>query len=163
MKRPWSFLENPFLSSTDNSYRMAVRISTYHNSALNANTSNPVIAALYATYNPIHRALVEAYDAFIAQEGMQQGESLNLRQLLRLEGTTKISFWDASIQVRYPSGTPQYMALLPNGRKPFQSGTQTQRISAVASLSDAIGTDAALAAVKNLPRSFRTRSASAAT
>jgi hypothetical protein len=40
------------------------------------------------------------------------------------------------------------MGLLPNGHKPFQTGTQTQRMAAVSGLIEAIGSDAALATIK---------------
>ena len=102
MKRIWIYLDNPMLTATDNSFRMAVRISQWHDSALHAAIADPFIAALYAIEHPIHLALIAAYDAFIAQEGLQQGETLNLRQLLRLEANSKINAWAAGIQRTYP-------------------------------------------------------------
>ena len=148
MIRRWLFLENPILNATDNSFRMAIRISTWHDSALKAANADPFILALYVIYHPLHLALVAAYDAFTAKEGTTQGETLNLRELFRLEANSKINAWDAAIQVVYAKGSVPYMSLLPNGHGPFQTGTQTQRINAVQTLSNSIGTDAALAAVK---------------
>lgn len=148
MKRSWSYLVNPFLVATDNSFRMAVRISTYHDSALNAASADPFIAGLYATFHPLHKDLANAYTAYQAQTGTQEGDSLNLRQLFRLEAYSKINAWEAAIQVVYAKDTPKFKSLLPNGHAPFQTGTQTQRISAVQSLSNAIGADPLLAAVK---------------
>jgi hypothetical protein len=156
MKRPWIYLDNPILNATDNSYRMAVRISTHHDSALNAAKADPFILGLYNSYHPVHQAFIDKYNAFVAQGGLQQGDTLNLRQLLRLLSGSKIGFWDSGIQIVYPPNTPKYMALLPNGRGPFQTGTQTQRISAVKGLSDGIGADAALATVKTDVSAFFT-------
>ncbi|MBK5286222.1 MAG: hypothetical protein JJE25_12555 [Bacteroidia bacterium] len=148
MKRPWIFLINPILVATENSYRMAVRISTYHDSALLAASADPFFLALYNLYHPLHLQLVKDYDNWHTQMGLQEGESLNVNQLLRLESNTKIKQWDVAIQNVYAQGTPKYMSLLPNHRTPFQQGTQNDRIQAVHSLSNAIGTDLALAAVK---------------
>lgn len=149
MIRPWVYLENVMLNATDNSYLMAVRISKHHFSALTNNApADPVAAACLLTYAPLHAAVEDHYNALTAQDGLQKGETLNLRQLIRLEGTTKIEFWDANIRVVHPPGTARYMALFPQGRKPFQGGTQTERIAAVNALSSAIGAEPALAAVK---------------
>ena len=79
MKRPWIYLINPMLVATDNSYRMAVRISTWHDSALLAASADPYFLALYNIYHPLHLALVERYDAWRAQIGLQQGATLNLK------------------------------------------------------------------------------------
>ena len=148
MKRPWIYLINPMLVATDESYRLAVRISTWHDSALLAASADPYFMALYNIYHPLHLSLVAKYDAWRAQIGLQQGATLNLNQKLNTLSGTKIQEWDIDIQNVYPQGTPQYMALLPNRRTPFQHGTQNDRIQAVQSLSNAIGADPALAAVK---------------
>jgi len=148
MKRNWFYLNNPFLIRTLNSFRLAVRISTKHDSALLAGSDDPFIAAQYSLYHPFHLALVEAYATWVAQGGLQQGKTLNLKQLLKLLANTNINAWDAAIQVVYPVDTPTYMGLLPNGHAPFQTGTQTQRLAAVSALIEAIGSDASLAAIK---------------
>ena len=62
-----------------------------------------------------------------------------------------------AIQVVYAQTSTQYMALLPNRRQPFQTGSRQQRKAAVLALSTAIGTDAALAAVKTLVDAFYTQ------
>jgi len=148
MTRPWIYLINPMLVATRDSYRLAVRISTWHDSALNAASADPYFLVLYNLYHPLHLGLVNRYDAWRAQIGLQQGATLNLNQKLNTLSGTKIQEWDIDIQNVYPQGTPEYMSLLPNHRTPFQTGSQNDRIQAVRSLSNAIGTDAALAAVK---------------
>ena len=60
----------------------------------------------------------------------------------------KIDNWDIRIQVVYRKGTPEYLALIPNGRKPFQSLAYELRLSAVETLISSIGDDLALAALK---------------
>jgi hypothetical protein len=146
--KPWIYTQNPFLNGTAGSFLNAMGISTYHDSALAAATSDAFIASLYTSFHPLHQGYRSAYDSWLAQGGMQQSETLNLTQLLHLL-STKIQQWDIKIQNIYPQSSVQYKKLLPNRRVPFQKGNQTERISAVKALSEAIGTDAELVTVKN--------------
>ncbi len=148
MKTLWSYLINPILNATKGNYSKAMRLSTYHDSALFAGKSSPFILALYNFYHPIHEAFMEAYAAWNKQIGTKKGETLNLKQQLILLRKTKIMEWDIAIQQFYRRHTPRYKSLLPKFRKPFQSGKQLDRIDAVAALSISIGNDAALADVK---------------
>ena len=147
--KPWSFTQNPILHATENSFQLGMEISTYHDSALNAAKADPFILAMYNSYHPLHLAYKSAYEARVAQGGLQQGETLNLSQLLQLLAGTKIKAWDIAIQNVYAQNTTQYTKLLPNHRTPFQAGSQQSRINAVNGLSIAIGSVAVLAAVKN--------------
>ncbi len=133
VQKPWAFTQNPFKNATSDSYKLADRISTYHNAALVKMAGDPFFDALITTYTPLHNDLVKAYNNWKAQGGTQQGETLQLNQLLDLL-STKIKKWDITIQGLYDNTSPDYKKLLPNKRNPFQVGSQTQRIAAVASL-----------------------------
>ncbi|MEI8204676.1 MAG: hypothetical protein WCH34_16780 [Bacteroidota bacterium] len=148
----WIYLVDPIESATQNNFKKALRVSIYHDGALLAKITpplvNPFIQGLYDLYHPLHLAYVDAYEIWHSEIGAQQGETLSLNQLLRLLRGPKIKNWDIGIQSHYDNTTPKYKSLLPNHRTPFQIGTQSDRISAVHGLSVAIGTDAALASVK---------------
>ena len=146
--RPWIYTTNPIDKACDRSFINALQMSNYHDSALASVKTDTFFTGLYGTYHPIHVAFKNAYDNWKTQGGNQQGETLNLKQLLQLLSHNKIQTWDIKIQNIYPQSTPQYKRLLPNHRAPFQNGLQTERIHAVQSLSKAIGADTALAAVK---------------
>jgi len=146
--RDWSFATNPFTTVTENSYYNALALSTHHDNALQAAKADTVIAGLYATFHPIHVTLKTNYDAWIAQGGTQQGETLNFNQLQQLLSSSKIQLWDIKIQNVYLPTTPQYKKILPNKRGPFQKGTQLERLHALQALSKNIGTDKLLATVK---------------
>lgn len=152
--KTWILLINPFLSATRKSFLKAMRISTYHDSALNAAKSDPDIQVAYNYYHPIHLNYKTLYDDWIQQGGEQQGKTLNLNQLLRLLSGSKIEQWDVKIQNQYLPNTPAYKRLLPNNRQPFQTGGQVERMNAVKVLSQTIGTDEALATVKTDVDSF---------
>ena len=144
----WSYLENPILNATEGSYKLAVQISNHHSNALKASLNVPFIAAMSAAYEPIHENLIDKHVAFVAQGGSQQGESLNVKQLLRLLSSTKIREWDVAIQTVYPNDKVRYKELLPKRRRPFQNGKQSIRIDNVEALSISIGSDSLLTAVK---------------
>ncbi len=149
MKRIWIYLDNPINSSKMKSFRLALRVSAYHFNALTANAAtDPLAAAKLIIYTPINKALVDAYNAWFAQVGLQQGLTLALMNLINDLAADKVGFWDSSVQVVHADNTPRYKAIFPNGRKPFQTSSQTLRISAVKALSIAIGAEVALAAVK---------------
>ncbi len=147
-QRAWSFTQNPFLNATINSLRIAVRISNTHLAALTKFAGDPFFDALIAFYAPLDAALNTAVTAIKEAGGEQQGSTVNLNQLYNLLSSSRIRQWDITIQGVYELGTPQYKALLPHRRTPFQVGTQTERLIAVQTLSMAIGSDAQLAAVK---------------
>jgi hypothetical protein len=144
----WSYVENQFLNSTDNSFKKAVIIAQKHDSFLFADKDDPFILVLYTFFHPLYVALNAAYDALIALEGTREGSTLNIRQKLRLQRSPKARLWDNAIQKVYDKDSPQYKALLPNGRKPLQVGPQLMRINAVNIVSTAIGTDTLLADLK---------------
>ena len=147
-QRPWSFTQNPFLNATVNSLRIAVRISNTHLAAITKFAGDPFFDALIAFYAPLDAALNTAVTAIKEAGGEQQGSTVNLNQLYNLLSGSRARQWDIAIQGVYELGTPQYKALLPHRRTPFQIGTQTERRTAVQTLSEAIGDDAKLAAVK---------------
>jgi len=157
MKRPWSFVTNPFLTATENSYRMAVRISTWHYSALNKAKGNPFILPLFNSYEPLHAALVAAFNTWVAQGGLQTGETLNLNQLLRLLRNSKVNKWSSMAGAVHDVDSPRYKALFPRGHAPFQTGSQTERFTAVLALIDTIGAEPALATLLADVTAFNTQ------
>ena len=114
MIKDWKFLIDPFLVATRDSYIVAMKISTFHDSALANVSTDPFFGPLYTAYHPLHIAYKTAYDAWVSQGHTQMGETLNLDQLLRLLSGSKIDQWDVAIQNVYSKKTPQYMALLPH-------------------------------------------------
>lgn len=154
---PWIFLQNPMLHSTENSYRNAAKISEFHFGALQSQAGNPFFDGLITAYSPLHSGFMTAYQDWKNSFGQQQSKTLTLTQLLSLLRNTKIRNWDVAIQNVYAINTAQYKALLPSRRVPFQNGNQTDRVSAVKTLSLAIGSDASLATVKTDVDAFYTQ------
>lgn len=146
-KTVWSYLINPFLTVTDESYRLAVRISTYHIGALKSKQGDPVFDVMINTYQPFHDALITQYEKWKTASGSQQGNTLGVQQLFNLLSSTKIKKWDIAIQNEFDNTSNEYKSILPNKRAPFQNGSQTDRLTSVKALANAIKNIAALATV----------------
>ena len=131
----WSYIINTFLVATRSSFKLAVRIAKDHDAALFAGKSDAEINAMYLIFHPIYLQLLAAYEAWLAQGGTQEGETLSLQLLLKELSKNKIKNWDMSVQGVFDSSTVEYKKLFPNHRIPFQSGSQDDRIAAVGALS----------------------------
>jgi hypothetical protein len=158
MRRIWSILINTFLVATETSYKLAVRISTKHDAALQAAAASgdAFFVAMYAAYHPIHLALVAAYDIWIAHDGTQQSQTLTLTQLLRLLSGTKAEQWMVMVKIVYGKDTARFKEIFPHLKSVLQEGTQQARIDAVKAMSIAIGADASLTGVKSDVDTFYT-------
>jgi hypothetical protein len=148
MEIEWSFCMNPILSATDGSNVLGKRINNWHDGALYANRTNPVILAMYNIYHPISFIYVNANADWKSKEGIQMAKTAIFTAAVTDTGSARINAWDAAIQMQRPKGSPGYLALLAHGHDPFQTGTQEEIKDAVLALSKAIGTDAALATLK---------------
>jgi len=65
--RTWFYLTNPFDSATKANYEAGYTISNYHNAQLLAHKENPFFGEMFAIYNPLHKALSDAYTAWKEQ------------------------------------------------------------------------------------------------
>ncbi len=148
MEQEWKYLTNQFEIATRDSFKKALKLSNYHDSALfMAKNSDPVFQVLYDRYHPLHINYTNSYSNWQSIGGGREGDTLNVNQQLDL-ALLKIDDWDVAIQVVYKKNTPRYKAIFPNGRKPFNEGGLDSRINAFLTLSINIGLDAALTAVK---------------
>ncbi|MEP6465815.1 MAG: hypothetical protein ABJB05_05900 [Parafilimonas sp.] len=160
MTRSWIFLMNPFISVTNTSYRLMKQIGDYTLAAIaarmpqnapanaEATATTDIFTQLFAILSPVVQAYDDAYTTWLSQQGTVKGQTKSLNDVLDLLSSQKIEDWDLAIQNVYRQHTPQYMALLPRHRTPFQHGSQQDKITAVGALSLAIGTDGALQTLK---------------
>lgn len=147
MARPYIFFINPFLVATQKSYRRAKKLGDYSVAALAAQAGKP-FSDLLNELSPLSQTFNDAYALWTTQRGTQKGKTVSLNDLIAQLSNSKIEDWDVAIQQVYKQHTPEYVALLPNRRIPFQRGGQESRINAVNSLSLAIGADVPLQPVK---------------
>lgn len=148
MEQTWKYVDDQFISATKKSYKKALKLSNYHDSALaTASTHDPAILIIYNRYHPLHLNFITKYNQWISAGGSQEGQTLNVKQQLKI-AKLKIVDWEVAIQVVYPKTTPRYKSIFPDGRKPFNIGGVDSNINAFSILSLNIGIDPALAIVK---------------
>ena len=153
----WHYLINQMLNCTKTSFKKALKLSRYHDAKLlrakNDNPTDTDYATVYNRYHIFHLALEAAYSDWKSKGGAQEAGTLNIKQLMKLM-PAKIDRWWGSIINLYPADTVRFKALFPDLRSPFNSGTRSSRIAAVLTLSDNIGADVVLSAVKTETDTF---------
>jgi hypothetical protein len=75
-------------------------------------------------------------------------KTLVLTRKFNLLSDEWLKAWEGKVFNHYPEGTPTALAIFPNKRSPFQSGTYEERIIAVSALSDSLAPSEELADVK---------------
>ncbi len=150
----WSLTDNVFDNVTKKNYSKMYIIAKYTKAVLTARQSDPGIATILATFGPICDAYATTYENWIESQGEQIGSTAKVKGLLKLLQSKYIRQWDVAIQQVYDVGSEAYIRLLPNRRTPFQIGKQSSRLSVVAALDEAIGSDPALATLKGTIQSF---------
>jgi hypothetical protein len=147
----WKYTNNQFLTVAEKSYKKGLILSNYHNAALlKFKTSNPTdtdIDKLYTRYNPLAQALATAYQQWKGLGGVKEASTLNLDQLLATI-PTKLNVWDPAIQGKFIKTTPEYKAILPNGRSGLTRGNKEDKVIAVKTLSESLNGITSLAAIK---------------
>ena len=134
----WIFLSNPFEVATHGTYRKALEISTMHHSSLqHTSTTEPLLVPIFNRYQTVHKTLVDNYAAWQAAGGTQMGQTLSLSQQMAL-AYAKLDDWDLNIQLLHKKSTAIYKTVLPNGRKPFYTGSTDDKINAYNSFAIAL-------------------------
>ena len=144
----WQYTYNTFEVTTRNSAKKMSIIGPDHLSKLTAENTDPDIAAIEAeTQGPVNDYAI-AYSHLITSRNIYRGETNRFTNLIAELSSLKIKQWDAQIQVVHLEGTSDYLALLPNGRGPFQTGGYEARIAEVRSLAEHLNDYPALAALQ---------------
>ena len=161
--KPIGLLVNRFEVASRDSFNVAAAIGTQHVSALHADSATvPIALICYNNVKPKYDAYMAARVAHLAQIGTQFGEVLTLKQLLEVM-PTNVESWQVSIKNVYDAKTTRFKEMFSKGKSTLNRGTQINRINAVESLLTAIGSDAALTAVKGKITLFHTSLLSALT
>ena len=135
-KQNWTYTYNTFeINTRDSSKKMNI-LAADHFSKLQASEANPAIALIVAETEAYVLAFALAYMKWSASIGIYKGETNRFTNLLAELSNTKIKQWDNVISNEFIQGSSDYIAILPNGRGPFQGGAYDIRISEVASLAE---------------------------
>jgi len=131
VKRLWHYLINTFLVSTRSSYKKALDLGLDHEARLKHNQTDPVIAAMVASFGPVLQAYLTSDQNLDAALGDYKGDTLSVKQLFKVMNSTKLSHWEGQVHAQFPKGSPEELQFFPRSRRPFQESTYAQRIQAV--------------------------------
>lgn len=141
----------------EEAYIKATIISAYTQAALTEQQSQPGIPPLLNLYGPLDSALTQAYTAWKSQSGAEKGETQSLKTLLDNLSRTEIDDWDFAVQQVHRKGTAAYTQIFPEGRAPFQTGKQEDRILAVGALLDTLQQESGLDDLRTQVGAFSTQ------
>lgn len=133
----WAYLQNPFDNVTKRNFKKMFLLATDHFDKLKQQApGNPQIQALLDFGQENFDAYIEQYRKGSTDSATYRMKTATFENMIAELSGTLIRRWDVTIQVLYDVVDPIYKALLPNGRKPFQSGSYDLRIDQVFSLAD---------------------------
>ncbi|MBC8048440.1 MAG: hypothetical protein H7Y00_16695 [Fimbriimonadaceae bacterium] len=144
----WQYANNQFDNTTKESFIKMVIISSDHDSKLAAQIADADINTIYTFYHPVHQQYITKYTQWRSSIAQREGATLNFTKKIDKLRSVDIEDWDIRVSVIYKPDTPEYMAIFPDGRSPFQVGSYESRILAVSTLIENMGTDAALTTIK---------------
>lgn len=132
----WHFLVNSFDVATQNSRKLMTIVAADHLAKLSAMKSDADIVRLYDRFAPAQQTFDDKYAAWLSAKGLYKGETERVQILLDELSSIKLKQWSVKIQNVYLEGTPDYTAILPSGRAPFQNGPKDSRITELKGLRD---------------------------
>lgn len=150
----WHFLVNSFDVATQNSRKLMTIIAADHLAKLSAMKGDADIARLHNRFAPVQAAFSDKYGAWLSAKGLYKGETERVQILLDELSSVKLKQWSVKIQNVYLEGTPDYTAILPSGRAPFQNGPKDSRITELKGLRDRLLKYPKLEELKNDVESF---------
>jgi hypothetical protein len=155
----WIHLINPFDVATKGSRRKMLILITDHNSRLQGGSANAVINTLFVRTAPVKLDFSNKFSTWSVANGQWKGETNRVNAGLKELSGELIEDWDIRIQMVYKRDTPNYQAILPNNRIPFQNGGMDEKIGAVHTLGEALDAypgDPALVTLKGEVDAFYT-------
>ena len=160
MKTLWKYADNTFEVVTRRRFKLMHILITDHfarcNQLSGANPGNQLLVDALQDATQARDDWQGSYGAWLTCKGHYKGTTAAFYNALEELGSLKIRQWDAAIQGIYLEGTPEYIALLPQGREPFQKGSNDQRVNAVRTLGQTLVNYPALAALKTTVDTFHT-------
>ncbi len=156
MMRPWIYVNNTFLTVTENSYRDCKKIGDYTLNVLNASAAEGAepFVGLRDALQPFVGNFSQQYADWKGKIGTQKSQTITLTENLAALAADRIDDWEFLTQQSFRKGTPQFNDLFPNGRSPFQSGSQEDRITAVQTFNDKLANYPELETLKTLVNLF---------
>ena len=149
----WRYATNTFAVNTRESNVKMLSLSTDTHAKLKAEETNPAIAAILLIYEPVFFAYRDIDQQYGVKSGEYAGNTVGWEQYLD-QMPQKLRQWESLIRFVYVEDTPQEIAIFPNKRSPFESGTYESRLDALGALKIKTSADLSLAAAASQITSF---------
>ena len=153
----WKYSSNQFINSTDRNYKKGLILSNYHNATLEkAKINHPTdtdIDKMYTRYHPLALLLANEYAKWKQLGGVKEASTLNIEQILATL-QSKMDVWQPAIEGKFVKTSPEFKAILPNGRSGLTKGNKEEKIVAVKAFSKSLENIAALATTKTAVDAF---------
>lgn len=149
----WRYAINTFAVNTVGSNVTMLSLSTDTHAKLKAEESNPAIAAILLIYEPVFFAYRDIDQQYGVKSGEYAGNTVGWEQYLD-QMPQKLRQWESLIRYVYVEDSPEEIAIFPNKRTPFESGTYESRLDALGSLKIKTSADLSLAAAASQITSF---------
>ena len=145
----WSYLFNPFEVLSKRSLRKLLIFATDHYDKLSALSANDVfLQTLFQTLEKPFQEFSTSFQAISSTNSTYQSKTQVFETKIIELSAEKIKRWDIKIQNEFLEGTEEYKSILPQGRKPFQTGMYEERVAAVQTLAQKLKNYAILSALQ---------------
>lgn len=148
MNTIWYYLRNVFDTVTKRSSKLTLIIIVDHASRLFAASSDPDIMGIYNRTKPLHDEYAGKWSDSVTEMARRASVTLELKQKMVELTDVKVPKWDATVQLTYLPGTPQYKAIFNHGRTALRTGSYDYRIGIVDSMAKVLKDYPALAALQ---------------
>jgi hypothetical protein len=141
----WSYVQNPFDNATKRNFKKMLRLSTDHFHKLESAIHTDIfVKQLYLEAVPAFEQYTQTFQNAITFKAAYRMHTNKLERQMELLSSDKIKRWDIQIQSVYLDTDPEYLAILPNHRTPFQKGAYEMRVNECFSLAAKIAAFPAL-------------------
>ncbi|MEM6297918.1 MAG: hypothetical protein AAF740_04425 [Bacteroidota bacterium] len=145
----WSYMSNPFDNVTRRNHsRMRLLATDHFDKLLKGSGDDPEIDRLYQFGKPAFDAFIKQFKKNTNDAAFYKMQTRRIRDLLDELSGSLAKRWDIRIQVEIEDTTPEYQALLPEGRAVFQNGAYDARINEVEGLAERLTNFPALATLQ---------------
>lgn len=145
----WSYLQNVFDNVSKSNFKRMFIMATDHMDKLRQKgLTDPVVQNLVLFLLPFFNDFTQKYRQSRGNDNLYRMGTMRMENLLTELSGKKIRNWDVAIQAVFDIDQPEYLALLPNHRSPFQRDPYDIRINEVKILADNLALYPALATLK---------------
>lgn len=130
----WSQLINTFEVNTRGSRRKMLRIAYHHYSRLQAMKADPIIMALLVIFEPAFKLYQNMFSNLDSQEGLSMGNTAKFTSELDNMSDYWFDEWQTMVRQVFETWTPEFKAVFPRGKEPFQRIQYDLRMVAVEGL-----------------------------